>query len=65
MAEKFSRDRLFREFGEWIEARLAARDELRAKNLVGAMLRHHIHRSTEYFSRWIELKGKQGPEARP
>jgi glycosyltransferase involved in cell wall biosynthesis len=31
-------------------------EESRARNFVGAMLRHHAHRSTVYFSRWIELK---------
>jgi glycosyltransferase involved in cell wall biosynthesis len=30
--------------------------QLRATNLVGQMLWHQGHRSTEYFSRWIELK---------
>jgi glycosyltransferase involved in cell wall biosynthesis len=32
------------------------RDEFRKQNLIGAMLRHNLHRSTKYFSRWIELK---------
>ncbi|MEM7791513.1 MAG: glycosyltransferase family 4 protein [Verrucomicrobiota bacterium] len=31
----------------------------RNKNFIGRMLRHHNHRSTEYMSRWIELKNKQ------
>jgi glycosyltransferase involved in cell wall biosynthesis len=37
----------------------AAIDDLagsRERNVVGAMLRHQLHRSTEYFSRWIEAK---------
>ena len=29
---------------------------LRQANFVGAMLWHHSHRSTDFFSRWIELK---------
>lgn len=33
-------------------------EERRKTNLVGAMLRHHQARSTEYFSRWIEGKNK-------
>jgi hypothetical protein len=37
----------------------AAKSELEARrraNFVGQMLRHHLHRSTEYMARWIELK---------
>jgi glycosyltransferase involved in cell wall biosynthesis len=30
--------------------------ERRRANLVGAMLRQNLHRSTKYFSKWIELK---------
>jgi glycosyltransferase involved in cell wall biosynthesis len=30
----------------------------RPNNFVGAMLRHHRHRSAEYMSRWIEAKTK-------
>lgn len=31
---------------------------LRNSNFIGAMLWHHAHKSTTYFSRWIELKNK-------
>ena len=34
------------------------RDEARARNFVGALLRHHHHRSTEYMGRWIEAKNR-------
>ena len=30
--------------------------ELRKNNLIGQILRYQTHRSTEYFSRWIEAK---------
>jgi len=30
----------------------------RGRNFIGAMLRHHHHRSTEFMSRWIEVKNK-------
>ena len=30
--------------------------ELRAKNVIGSMLQHHLHQSTKYMSKWIELK---------
>jgi glycosyltransferase involved in cell wall biosynthesis len=42
---------------------LEVKDQLhqrRASNLVGAMLSHHQHRSTRYFSKWIEEKNKKG-----
>lgn len=29
---------------------------LRRRNFIGAMLSHHFHRSTVYFSKWIEAK---------
>ncbi|GAB5538092.1 MAG: glycosyltransferase family 4 protein [Salibacteraceae bacterium] len=31
----------------------------RSKNFIGAMLRHHFMRSTEFMSRWIEEKSKR------
>lgn len=30
----------------------------RQENFVGAMLRHHLHKSTQYMSQWIEAKNK-------
>ncbi|BFM06546.1 glycosyltransferase [Halioxenophilus aromaticivorans] len=39
----------------------------RQANFIGAMLRHHHHKSTEYFSRWIETKNRlaQGDDDTP
>lgn len=34
----------------------------RARNFIGRMLQHHQHKSTEYMSRWLELK-QQGAGA--
>ncbi len=31
----------------------------RQNNFIGSMLRHHHHRSTEFMSRWIELKNRK------
>ena len=39
-----------------LEQARAHRDERRRENLVGAMLRQNLHRSTKYLSKWIELK---------
>jgi glycosyltransferase involved in cell wall biosynthesis len=36
--------------------------ERRKKNRVGAILRHSLHRSTKYFSKWIELKNSKATE---
>ena len=33
----------------------------RQNNFIGSMLRHHHHRSTEFMSRWIELKNSKEP----
>ena len=35
--------------------------QIRESNFIGAMLWHHQFRSTEYFSRWIELKNTWAP----
>lgn len=35
----------------------------RRENFVGAMLRHHHQRSTEFMARWIEEKTKRGQQA--
>jgi hypothetical protein len=45
---------------QWRPRLIAALDRRvpakRAENFIGQMLRHHYHRSTEFMSRWIELK---------
>ena len=35
----------------------------RENNFIGAMLWHHLHRSTEYMSRWIEAKAATLPNS--
>jgi len=35
-------------------------DQHRLNNFTGAMLRHHLHKSTQYMSQWIEAKNKNG-----
>lgn len=42
-----------------IEEKIEALHSDRQENFVGAMLRHHHHRSTEFMSRWIELKNSR------
>ena len=49
--------------GEALIKRIKAKRETlqsdRQQNFIGAMLRHHHHRSTEFMSRWIELKNRR------
>lgn len=65
LSEKFSRERNGASL-------LSAIDRLRSGpvladhrrgNFVGAMLRHHLHQSTKYFSKWIEAKQARAAEA--
>ena len=42
-----------------------ALDELRREDFTGAALWHHSVRSTEYFSRWIEMKETGGESGTP
>ncbi|MES2073753.1 MAG: glycosyltransferase [Pseudomonadota bacterium] len=34
--------------------------QYRLQNFTGAMLRHHLHKSTQYMSQWIAAKNKSG-----
>ena len=40
-------------------------DESRREDFTGAALWHHSVRSTEYFSRWIEMKETGGESGTP
>lgn len=42
-----------------IKAMLETLPSDRQNNFIGTMLRHHHHRSTEFMSRWIELKNRK------
>ncbi|MDT4864467.1 stp1: sugar transferase, PEP-CTERM/EpsH1 system associated [compost metagenome] len=58
LAQRFARQHL----GQTLVARLLAlgeqREALRQQNFVGAMLRHHLHKSTQYMSQWIAAKNR-------
>ncbi len=45
---------------ERLDITYSQREALRARNFTGRMLRHHLHKSTAYFSQWIEAKNKHG-----
>lgn len=59
VVQSFNRGDLYDQLPRKIEALKVDLRGARAANLVGQMLRHHQHRSTEYMSRWIELKNRQ------
>lgn len=46
-------------FKDIIEGSLQNLEELRQNNTVGALLKHHLHRSTKFMSLWIEEKNKE------
>lgn len=41
-----------------LEATRQQLTEHRAQNFIGAMLKHHLHRSTKFMGQWIEAKNK-------
>jgi glycosyltransferase involved in cell wall biosynthesis len=60
VALRFDHARNARRLVHDLEAVRAGIQEQRASNFVGKMLTHHLHQSTKYFSRWIELKESKG-----
>jgi glycosyltransferase involved in cell wall biosynthesis len=64
-ASELHRGRQSRALVDRISALPAAASESRRDNLVGAMLREHLGRSTEYFSRWIEVKNQLARALQP
>ena len=58
VASDLNGERHGRLLGERLDGISAGLAQARRANLVGAMLREHQCRSTEYFSRWIETKNR-------
>lgn len=54
----YSQEKSTQAFLSAIRKALVEREERRHNNFVGLMLWHHQHRSTEFFSRWIEAKNQ-------
>jgi glycosyltransferase involved in cell wall biosynthesis len=57
---RFDRTSHAKDFRQRIRKLMEAPPGQTADQLPGALLRHHQHRSTEYMSRWIELKNQSG-----
>ncbi|MGE8360141.1 glycosyltransferase [Pseudomonas sp.] len=58
LEQLYDREQLGRELIERLEQLFAQRDALRQQNFVGSMLRHHLHKSTQYMSQWIAAKNR-------
>lgn len=56
--EQFSLAKNSRDFLHAIDRAVSLKEDRRQRNHIGAMLWHQHNRSTEYFSRWIEMKNR-------
>lgn len=54
----YNKDELVKDFLDRIKTTVSNLDELRTRNFIGNMLRHHSMQSTKYLSKWIEEKNK-------
>lgn len=54
--ERFNAARNYQHFRTLVDEASQHLHQRRKQNFIGQMLRHHNHRSTEFMSRWIELK---------
>lgn len=62
LRNQFDEARLAPELLHQLESHDGDLESLRNQNFIGAMLRHHTLRSTEYMARWIEAKNRKIPE---
>ncbi len=60
LADRFDRPRLAAELLARLEQLMDNREQHRQQNFVGAILRHHQHKSTQYMSQWIAAKNARG-----
>ena len=59
LQKRFNRDTFSHALIDRVQAVFAELDQHRIHNFVGAMLQHHLHKSTQYMSQWIEAKNKR------
>lgn len=58
LAERFDSTAIAEQLHARIETLRANLAEHRRANFIGAMLGHHMHKSTQYMSQWIEAKSR-------
>lgn len=58
LAERFDSREIADQLHTHIETLRANLTEHRRANFIGAMLGHHLHKSTQYMSQWIEAKSR-------
>lgn len=58
LADRFDRQRIEQRVIQRIEEINGSLTQHRLNNFTGMMLQHHQHKSTQYFSQWIEAKNK-------
>lgn len=58
LRQYFSRDDAARALLSRLHAAKLQQTDHRRRNFTGAMLRHHLHKSTQYMSQWIAAKNK-------
>lgn len=58
LRQYFSRDEAAQALLIRLQAARQQQDDNRRRNFTGAMLRHHLHKSTRYMSQWIAAKNK-------
>lgn len=54
----FQQEATHQAFLEQLTSLIANKEQRRSRNFIGAMLRHHLHKSTHYMSQWIASKNK-------
>lgn len=58
LQQRFDRDSLGHALILRLEQAFEQREEQRRQNFVGGMLRHHLHKSSQYMSQWIAAKNR-------
>jgi glycosyltransferase involved in cell wall biosynthesis len=54
----FNREQAGQDFLERLRSVKLRQEEQRQQNFTGTMLRHHLHKSTQYMSQWISAKNQ-------
>jgi len=58
LRQRFAREDIARDLLLRLQEARNNQDQYRQQNFTGAMLRHHLHKSTQYMSQWIAAKNR-------